>query len=284
MKNMTSKIICSIVLIVTVLACSFSSFAQFTQTPQELDSIELATQALARGDRTEMNRILQPLRDSGVLNTIGVTGTPEKQDRVLRAYADMMGNFAAQAALASGDRDKMVRILKPMALRGNESSIKTLKIIGITDFAPSPKPMPKKVTPTIPDAVKAKADLELCLTNPQDNKVDANISACERSHSYYRLSGNGEYTKIRTIAVDKRTDANYKLHDDYFYKSGLASFQLARLHNVKSPENHAILCPHLHKAAKQFSNIHTSIPRGSEPWKTIAKTQHLLSTCKAKGL
>ena len=284
MKNMISKSIISTALSVTFFASSFSAFAQFAQTPQELDSIELATQALARGDRAEMARILQPLRDSGVLNTIGVTGTPERQDRVLRAYADMMGNFAAQAAHTAGDRGKMVRILKPMALRGNESAIKTLKLVDVTDFAPPPKPMPKKVTLKIPDAVKAKADLELCLTNPKDNKVDANISACENSHSYYRLSGNGEYTKIRTIAVDKRTDANYRLHDDYFYKSGLASFQLARLHNVKSPENHAILCPHLHKAAKQFSNIHTSIPKGSEPWKTIAKTQHLLSTCKAKGL
>ncbi len=274
-----------IIIGVIALYCS-PAMAQDSAQQAKDDSvaIELAAQALARNDRDEMNRILKPLKIRGKLQQLGIAGTAVKQEAALRLYADMMGIFAAQTALKSGDRTKMARILKPLALRGNESAIDTLKLMGITNFAPPSKPVPKKVVPKISDAQRIKSDLDTCFANPTNESMDLNISACESVHSHFRIEGGKESLAIKAMAVNERTDAAYKNHDDYFYRSGSAAFQLAKLHNAKTPNKHDALCPYLHKAAKQFSFIHARPARGSASWKTIATTHNLLKACKVKGL
>jgi len=143
---------------------------------------------------------------------------------------------------------------------------------------------PTAIPPKKTDAQIQQENQKLCFPNSDRADVGSRIAGCEGVFSHFRRLAEDERRKLSALAANKKTNTNYKNHDNYYFKSGGAAFQSARLQNSTTPDNQKLLCPHLHKAMQQFKKLHVPPARGSEPWKIIGMTKNMVDSCKAKGL
>lgn len=96
------------------------------QTAKDIAAFDLARDAMQRGDKEEALRLMQPLAARGNKDAIAILeqfGTPESGAQDAR---DLQVLLEASKAIIARDNPKTIRLLTPLAKRGNESAIMIL--------------------------------------------------------------------------------------------------------------------------------------------------------------